>query len=73
MAVDLRNVDALLTMLKNLDDQESAGHLMIAANQVRLAAEMKAFKVFYGFVLWLSKALDNLDTEHWFCWFVVFC
>lgn len=35
VAVDLRNVDALLTMLKNLDDQESAGHLMIAANQVR--------------------------------------
>lgn len=36
VAVDLRKVDALLTMLKQLDDQESAGHLMGAGNQVRL-------------------------------------
>lgn len=35
VAVDLRKVDALLTMLKQLDDQESAGHLMGAGNQVR--------------------------------------
>lgn len=34
VAVDLRKVDALLTMLKQLDDQESAGHLMGAGNQV---------------------------------------
>lgn len=36
VAVDLRKVDALLTMLKQLDDQESAGHLMGAGNQVRV-------------------------------------
>eukprot|EP00752_Nemacystus_decipiens_P001840 g1774.t1 len=34
VAVDLRKVDALLTMLKQLDDQESAGHLMGAGNQI---------------------------------------
>eukprot|EP00903_Cladosiphon_okamuranus_P008054 g7768.t1 len=34
IAVDLRKVDALLTMLKQLDDQESAGHLMGAGNQI---------------------------------------
>lgn len=32
--MDLRKVDALLTMLKQLDDQESAGFLMGAGNQV---------------------------------------
>lgn len=36
VAVDLRKVDALLTMLKQLDDQESAGYLMGAGNQVSL-------------------------------------
>lgn len=34
VAIDLRKVDALLTMLKQLDDQESAGYLMAAGNQV---------------------------------------
>lgn len=33
VAVDLRKVDALLTMLKQLDDQESAAFLMGAGNQ----------------------------------------
>lgn len=39
VAVDLRKVDALLTMLKQLDDQESAGHLMGAGNQVRCCVD----------------------------------
>lgn len=34
VTIDLRKVDALLTMLKQLDDQESAGHLISAANHV---------------------------------------
>lgn len=34
IAFDLRKVDALLTMLKQLDDQESAGFLMNAGNEV---------------------------------------
>lgn len=38
VAVDLRKVDALLTMLKQLDDQESAGHLMNAGNHVSFDA-----------------------------------
>lgn len=37
VSVDLRKVDALLTMLKQLDDQESAAHLMGAGNQVNFA------------------------------------
>lgn len=36
VAVDLSKVDALLTMLKQLDDQESAGHLINAGNHVSL-------------------------------------
>lgn len=34
VAFDFRKMDALLTMLKQLDDQGSAGHLMNAGNQV---------------------------------------
>lgn len=34
VAIDLCKVDALLAMLKQLDDQESAAQLMNAGNQV---------------------------------------
>lgn len=39
VAIDLCKVDALLTMLKQLDDQESAAQLMNAGNQVFIPPE----------------------------------
>lgn len=73
VAIDLRKVDALLTMLKQLDDQESAGYLMAAGNQVGVSCLFLVVFFFWGFIslnrTYLVTAGNQMGV---FCLFFVF-